>query len=100
MSESRPDDADPQSSPWQDNTDVYKNLANEDRDPRLIDIQQLWVFLETHKREKALGNAQMADEALRRARSHYEVVVAKHPHFPPDLRTRLNDLKREMDDLP
>jgi hypothetical protein len=83
----------------QQHIDVFENLRSEDRDPRLIQIQQLWVFLEVHKRERADGDIRAADDALQEAKKIYDNLVAKHPHFPPHLRTRLDSLKREMEAL-
>jgi hypothetical protein len=97
MSESRFDDPNQQPS-WEADIEVWKYIDNEDRDPRLIAVQQLWVFLEEHKREKAGGDSRMAGEALRMAKEHYEAITAKHPYLPPDLRTRLSDLKRDLDE--
>jgi hypothetical protein len=62
MSESRFDDPNQQPS-WEGDIEVWKYIDNEDRDPRLIAVQQLWVFLEEHKREKAGGDSRMAGEA-------------------------------------
>jgi hypothetical protein len=98
MSESRRGDPNQQQS-WEADIEVWKYINNEDRDPRLIAVQQLWVFLEQHKREKAGGDTWMAGEALRMAKEHYEAITAKHPYFPPDLHTRLSDLKRDMDQM-
>jgi hypothetical protein len=99
MSESELGDPEQQPSPSQEHIDVWRSIDNEDRDPRLIQVQQLWVFLEQHKREKAEGDTRTADEMLRTAKTHYDAVAAKNPHFPPDLRTRLDNLKRELDEL-
>ncbi len=99
MSESQLGDPDQQPSLWQEHIDVCRSIENENRDPRLIQVQQLWVFLEQHKREKSEGDTQMADEILRTAKTHYDAIEEKNPHFPPDLRTRLDTLKRELDEL-
>jgi hypothetical protein len=98
MSESRLGDPNQRPSREAD-LEVLKYIDNEDRDPRLIAVQQLWVFLEQHKREKAGGDSRMAGEALRMAKEHYGAITAKHRYFPPELRTRLSDLKRDMDEM-
>ena len=77
MSDSRRGDPDQEPSAWQDNADVLKSLNSEDRDPRRIQIQQLWVYLEQHKREMAQGDTQTADEVLRMAQTLYEEVSSK-----------------------
>ena len=88
------------SKSWkQEHRDVFENLLKEDRDPRFILVQQLWVLLEQHRREKAEGNAGVAAEVLQFARTCYEKGVAQHPQFPPDLLNRLTNLKRELDEL-
>lgn len=79
--------------------DVSRNLEREDRDPRRVLVQQIWVYLEMHKRERAEGDANQADEVLQGAKELYEQVTAKYPHLPPDLRSRLDDLKSELDTL-
>ena len=98
MSEWRSGDPNQQPSPDPD-IEVLEYIENEDRDPRLIAVQQLWVFLEQHKREKAEGDIRTAGEALRMAKEHYEAIMVKHVYFPPHLRTRLSELKRDMDEM-
>ena len=78
---------------------VLKYMQTEDRDPRLIAVQQLWVYLEMHKRERAGSDPDAADQVLNDAKTQYENVVTKYPHFPPRLRNRLDNLKRELDAL-
>jgi hypothetical protein len=79
--------------------EVVNYIRTENRDPRLIAVQQLWVYLEMHKRERALSDADAADQALKDAKTLYENIVTEHPHFPPHLRSRLDNLKRELDAL-
>jgi len=68
-------------------------------DPRLVQVQQIWVYLEMHKRERVGGDAEGADLVLQEARALYDKLVAKYPHFPLYLRRRLDNLKRELDAL-
>ena len=90
---------DPSEQPaWEENMEVLNYIETEDRDPRLIQLQQLWVYLEMHKRER-VNYPDTADRVLKDAKALYENIVTNHPHFPPHLRSRLDDLKRELDVL-
>ncbi len=42
------------------------------------------------------GHPKVADEALQEAKTLNDKVASKHPHFPPDLRRRLDDLGCEL----
>ena len=92
-------DPNQQPSAWTEHIDVSNTIESEDRDPRRVLVQQIWVYLAMHKRERAEGDASLADEVLQRAKELYDEVTAKYPHFPPDLRSRLDDLKCELDAL-
>lgn len=79
--------------------EVLKYMQTEDRDPRPIAVQQLWVYLEMHKRERASNDPDTADQVLKDAKTLYENMVTKHHHFPRHLRSRLDSVKRELDAL-
>jgi hypothetical protein len=97
MGEWHLNDPDQQPSPQAEHVDVWKNIENEDRDPRRVQVQQIWVYLEMHERERADGDPKVADAALQAAKTLYDKVRAKYPHFPPDLWRWLDNLKRELE---
>ncbi len=74
------------------------NLTTHD-DPRLVVVQQIWVYLEMHKRERVSGGAEAADLVLQEASALYDKTIAKYTHIPLYLRRRLDSLKRELDSL-
>ena len=89
---------DPDQQP--EHIDLWENIENEDRDPRRILIQQIWVYCAMHKRERAGGDPKLADEVLQEAKTLCDKATVKYPHFPqPDLRRRLDDLRCELEAL-